>query len=644
MPVETQSSSLATLAILKVNYDRRHSYIDTFLPFALDCLSESDFLSVEAIQKSVLSRYRLRIPINSLSTILRRASRKGLVKREHNHYSYYGQDLDLTNNGPLINAALREQSELVEGLIDYCSINQDTKLSRSDAEDALFAFMLYRDIDLLRSTISGSPFQHNGKASKKTSYLIGQFVKYISESNEALFKLMSSFVKAYVLSELLIFEHVGDLEKPFRQVDFYLDTQFTLRVLGFTNPLLARAAHELIDLLYKEGANLFIFEHTYQEMLGILTACERSMSKPDFYWQTEVSRYCIQNRVTPSDLRLEIAALKTRLSAHNVVIKPAPARNGKHEIGEKELVDYLDQNYKYRSAEARDKDVESISAIYRLRRGRKPNSLRNCEAVFVTTNANLTQHAYKFLHGEEDYTYFPLLITDHLATNLLWARNPDKYDNISKKQLLADALVLLNPSHEVWEKYCDEIEKLRFEKRLPDDEAALLLLSSEVQTTIMEVTAGGENEPNEDNIFDIITRARKRITNEERLEIEHLREQMHRMKEHVLEEKTKDGEINKLRQGLAIRDKAYHKTITTVENRLRKTAKVLSWFITIFLAAAVVVGAFNVAPPSFQYLVTAIVAVLTIANLFVGTTLVRLRRRLETLFYDKLSRSFFETD
>ena len=75
-------ASIIGLAILKVNWETgQRDYLDNFVPMVVECLrSESrDVISLPDLQQDVLSRFNLRLPLNPLRTILRKASRQGFV-------------------------------------------------------------------------------------------------------------------------------------------------------------------------------------------------------------------------------------------------------------------------------------------------------------------------------------------------------------------------------------------------------------------------------------------------------------------------------------------------------------------------------------------------------------------------------------
>lgn len=85
---ERTTTGLATVAMLKVNFDNGLDHIAMFEPFVLDAIRDAtsgDF-SADDIRATIIARHELRIPINTLTTLLKRSVRTGLVRREGGRY------------------------------------------------------------------------------------------------------------------------------------------------------------------------------------------------------------------------------------------------------------------------------------------------------------------------------------------------------------------------------------------------------------------------------------------------------------------------------------------------------------------------------------------------------------------------------
>lgn len=640
MSDETNVSALLTLAILKVNHDKQNRYIDTFIPFVTDAIRLNPSSNIEKVQSCILEKYKLKIPLNSLKTLLIRAERKKIVSSIEGYYEISDKSYDNTNYDLARNNALREQKQLVQNFLEFCITHHGREFTESEGENAIFNYIRHRDVELLRSTVFGAPFRDDSKISKEVTFYVGQFVGYVSTNNQRLFELLHSYIKSYILSELMIFENISDIEKPFNNIDFYLDTQFVLRIFGFTYPLLAKSCDELRELLYTECGNLYVFQHTVDEIVGILRACQTQLYSSNPKLLTEVGHYCINSEIGASDIELTINSIEDLLKEKRIGVVDKPEHSKDFAIAESQLVDYLNNHYRYRNPRARDRDIDSIQAVYRLRKGKKPNSIRDCDAVFVTTNSVLAKHTYSFFFKEENYTHFPLIITDHLTTNLVWSRKTDKYESISRNQRLADAFALTNPSDATWEKYYNEIQKLVSQNRLPEEEAMLFLYSSEVRGAIMEITNGGEIEPDESNIFDIITTAKERLTYEEKEKIKELKNKLEEIQKISEQNLIKDKEIAGLREEVNVQKTRRTETVIKIKKFAIKTSQLTAWLIMVVPIALVVVGILNFVIAPYKYIFSSVLAIFTFLNIYKGTSLLGIRRKLEIKINTKILQSF----
>src|SRR4051812_40176891 len=78
------SETLTSLAILKVSADRGRDYIDYFVPFIAEAIriNRRDVIALPEIQADVRERFGLDIPPGPLRTVLDRALREGVLRRD----------------------------------------------------------------------------------------------------------------------------------------------------------------------------------------------------------------------------------------------------------------------------------------------------------------------------------------------------------------------------------------------------------------------------------------------------------------------------------------------------------------------------------------------------------------------------------
>ena len=95
---QSATKGLATVAMLKVNFDAGRDHVAMFQPFVLDAVAHLDAdLGVKEVRREVLARHELSIPINALQTILGRVVRAGYLRREGGRYFRTEKPLGVTD-------------------------------------------------------------------------------------------------------------------------------------------------------------------------------------------------------------------------------------------------------------------------------------------------------------------------------------------------------------------------------------------------------------------------------------------------------------------------------------------------------------------------------------------------------------------
>ncbi|MBI3005810.1 MAG: hypothetical protein HYY49_10410, partial [Ignavibacteriales bacterium] len=193
-----------------------------------------------------------------------------------------------------------------------------------------------------------------------------------------------------------------------------------------------------------------------------------------------------------------------------------PEGTEKLQIDEELLAERLSQDVHYQRDSARDKDVESLSAIFRLRKGKDFSSIEDSPVIFVTTNTLLAQSSYRFFNRSE-YTFkSPLCVAAPLLTNLLWLKNPNRLADLPKKQLIAMSYAALEPGQDLWKKYLEEIERLKPIEGLSEEDYILLRYSIEAKNVLMSLTWGDHNRLKPAMVTEVLDKVKTSIQKPER--------------------------------------------------------------------------------------------------------------------------------
>ena len=127
------------------------------------------------------------------------------------------------------------------------------------------------------------------------------------------------------------------------------------------------------------------------------------------------------------------------------------------------------------------------------------------QPVPATLNPTNTRRAEFF---EEGYgNHWPVAITEDDFTTLLWLRQSLDAPDLPRQRLLADAYAALEPGR-VWTKFLDEIEKLRAQNELSEDDYVFFRYSLDAKNALMQETLGEASRMSSAVVHKVVKRAR----------------------------------------------------------------------------------------------------------------------------------------
>jgi len=176
---------------------------------------------------------------------------------------------------------------------------------------------------------------------------------------------------------------------------------------------------------------------------------------------------------------------------------PDPHIYSHYQIGEEKLQRFIIETYGISDIEIQEmdytiqKDVQSIFSVYKLRKGRRPQNIKQAKYIFITTNSSLA-YANKNFEKEEygQGFYIPACVTDTFVGTLIWLKNPHKAVEINERKIIAEIYAALQPSEALLKRYLTEVEKLRNDKKISEDDYILLRESEVARELLAEETLG----------------------------------------------------------------------------------------------------------------------------------------------------------
>lgn len=507
--------AITSLAIIKVNWDRGNDYIENFVPFVAECLRSTpqEEVSLPEIQREITHSFSLKIPQGALKTVLQRCCKHGFVNREKGIYIRNSEALTDLGLGRVRGNVLRQHEALIKKLIDFCEKEYGIAWQREEAESAIFTYLEKYSTPVLATVVDTKPpCMGHGKGGRHSDFLVNAFIKELLRRDPEGFEYLETVLKGSMLANVFYFPDLGRVEQHFKQVEVYFDSVFLLRALGYFGESLQAPCRELVDIAYEQGAKLRCFKHTKEEILGILNAAVRVLrSKHLKPTHGGVIEYFVRSDYTASDVELIIAKLPKLLRAFHVRVKSKPRHKASLTIDETKLEATLDEKVGYNNPRAKYRDIDSLAAIYRLRRGSFPLYLEDCNAIFITTNPTLVRAADCFF--KEEYEGYqetvPISILDHHLTTISWLKKPLEAPDLPRKRIIADCYAALNPSDTLWKMYLEEINKLHNQDDISKEDYYLLRYSTESRKILMDITQGDADAFIEGTVKEVLEKSRQ---------------------------------------------------------------------------------------------------------------------------------------
>lgn len=498
-------NTIISLALLKVNWDHlKKDYLENFLPFLATLCVKKDYSEIDVgiICNDFTAEYGLKIPYHPMISILDRARKRGvLMKSRHMLYPIKEKiiELDFTETSKELS---RQHEKVMKEFTDFAKANYSLDISHEDAEQAFIVMLQERDLEILFAADEGRLLPEV-ESKKDHQFILYRFIKYVGESEPELFSFILNMAVGHILANAILYSDFTRFEGKLTNIELYFDTRFVLRVLGTEG--IDRQHHylEFLSHLLEEKVILRIYRHTFDEVMTVLNGCLKWVENSS-YDPTRASitcNYFVQNGYKESDVERFIVTAESKLREYKIDIIEAPDPNkySAYQIDEDELKGMIIEMYRSRrplfdefaSESTLQKDIKSISSIYRFRRGRRPHSLPKVGSLFVTTNFALAHASNLFERAQDQAGFvFPACITDVFLGTFVWLQSPARVTSINRRKMIADCYAALQPSKSLLKKYRQEIDKLRKEEKITEDEYYMLRQHRAALNLLEDLTLG----------------------------------------------------------------------------------------------------------------------------------------------------------
>ena len=176
--------TLTSLAMLKVTIDRGQDYFDYLRPFVLQILVDEkpDLITDYVVQDYLQSNFGLEIPERTVQLVLRRLSKKKLLRKDTGKYHIVG-NLPDPNIGAEKVQAERHIQAVVSGLVAFSKTTPKPISVRDNAVTAICAFLAQFEIPCIRYYLRGTAIPTIPDGHETDIVLVSEYVQQLYQTN-----------------------------------------------------------------------------------------------------------------------------------------------------------------------------------------------------------------------------------------------------------------------------------------------------------------------------------------------------------------------------------------------------------------------------------------------------------------------------
>lgn len=603
--------SFSLVSALWETYNR--DYLDNFVPFFATLFKRRSIfkfsdVEIKKFTKMFSEDYGLEIPYHPLITILNKCKKYGLIRKS---FKDYYVNVDRMNEIEFLDSEQGYEDKrklIIEKFVSYAKEYYNVSIESEVANDIILCSLKNNDIELLFARNSKSLIP-NIKLPNKYKHLqlfYYKFVISLFESGSILYNYLTDIAFGHIVASAILIEDYNYENDTVKGCSIYIDTPIIIKLLGGEGEDVSEIYERHFKELTECGASLKIFKHTNDEIFELLESSRNWVEAFEFdpEMASRTTLYFRQEGYSQIKVQNFINNVDRILKENNIVIENKPDYNSqeKYQIDENMLLQIIENIYKeinqsfdsdlYKLRTMRD--VDSISAIYRLRQGNTPRYLRQAKYCFVTTNSSIAkanQRYKKYNHIAENE--LPACLTDVFVGTILWIKKPKIAKQELREKFISDCYLSLRPDAMLEKRLIVEAKGL-LEKRKINNDDYILLTTSFLTKELLSAKALNQIETFDDKTtFEILEEIKNKIKNEEKIKHD---KTLNRLKEE-----------ERINEGLREKDNKRHVFIESlIHEKSRRYANLKN-----IIKGALILGT-TLSPIPFIFIVSPWVSVISI--------------------------------
>jgi hypothetical protein len=498
-------NTISSLAILAVRLDTEKDYIETFVPFIVHLFKIKNYETVDpyTVSTDFRKEYGLIIPPLAMLTILTRTKHRGYIKEERKNY--YPVKSKVIEDDFSFTASNQEKKfeKVIKGFVDFAKTQYNFEINEDQADGVFIAFLRHNDIQLLFAQQNGTTLPET-QVTHSEEFILNKYIIYSSKNEPETFQFVCDIAIGHIIASTILYNDFNEFRAFPNVIDHYLDIGLLFYLLGINGQERELAYKELINNLRRQNCNLRVFKHTVDELEDILENCREKIISNiyDGKLANRTLRFFRENNFSAAQVEIFINGVEGKLSSFGIEVVKMPEYdlNGRYQIDEEKLADIIIETYRDKDPDfnSEDKkytislDVDSISAVYRLRQGIKPKKLKDAVCAFITSNTALACANKRFELSEfNPPPVIPIVLTDVFICTFIWLNSPmQDLQSYNEKRIIAQSYAAVQPTPALFNKLLDSATELENDNKITHDQFILLRESSVVRTLLADSTLG----------------------------------------------------------------------------------------------------------------------------------------------------------
>lgn len=623
---------LATLALLKTRFDEGQDHLGLLEPIVADSLrhvSADSFVPAE-LAKVIRARSGVEVPADTVKTVLGRFWRRGTVRAAGGRF--FPLDVPDSHFQEAREYLEAEHAKLASRLSAFAQ-EEGIEIAEVDALAALTQFIADNKIPLLlKEPLPDSPLDRTA-LDRKTARMVARFITTECLPSPELKASLEGLTEGVVLQDALLLRDIAQLGQRFRGLTVAMDTPILLAALDLYGTAEGLATRDFLASLRDVGAITVAFDRTIHEMRRILAVYEDRLATAQgrlSLYPTPLTQYFLTQRASPSDVKTISATLERRLGSLAIPIRELPPRETDYTLDEEALANALrdpsDPDERTDTPRIRH-DINCTAGVLTLRRGATASSIERAAAIFCTTSGR-TIGSIQNWYAEQGGMGIPPIIHQYALSSIVWLKRPRAAAGVKLYELAALCGAALRPSSRTWTRFIENIEKLRKDGTLSDDEAVAIVASELTQPLLARLD--DESEPDADTIQEAIDRI-----------LQTYRVQAEKASKDAI--RTAQGEATLARSEAAEASEQLAAVVSVARGRAGRLGRTVSmlvyWGLVAIVVAAALLSLPGVAPtPALQFASWVIIGlglVVGVTSQIIGYSLADLRERVASWVENK---------